>query len=94
MIRGTSNKYLTLSLHSQANIDKAVADCDKVKAVHKQLSDEKNELNLALQSGLNSFESNPPKKHCSHDFSVTLSHHQVDLPFRISSTKPTGWREI
>ena len=52
---GTSNKYLTLSLHSQANIDKAVADCDKVKAVHKQLSDEKNELNLALQSGLKSF---------------------------------------
>merc|ERR1740123_1594162 len=36
---------------AEANIDKAVADCDKVKAVHKQLSDEKNELNLALQSG-------------------------------------------
>ena len=54
--------YLTLSLHSQANIDKAVADCDKVKAVHKQLSDEKNELNLALQSGLTSFEWNPPIK--------------------------------
>ena len=62
MIRGTSNKYLTLSLHSQANIDKAVADCDKVKAVHKQLSDEKNELNLALQSGLMPFEWNPPIK--------------------------------
>ena len=49
-------------MHSQANIDKAVADCDKVKAVHKQLSDEKNELNLALQSGLTSFEWNPPIK--------------------------------
>merc|ERR1719174_2869624 len=36
---------------AEANIDKAVAACDKVKAVHKQLSDEKNELNLALQSG-------------------------------------------
>merc|ERR1719490_591838 len=36
---------------AEANIDKAIADCDKVKVVHKQLSDEKNELNLALQSG-------------------------------------------
>merc|ERR1719432_416088 len=36
---------------AEANIDKAIADCDKVKGVHKQLSDEKNELNLALQSG-------------------------------------------
>ena len=35
----------------QGNIDKAIADCDKVKGVHKQLSDEKNELVLALQSG-------------------------------------------
>merc|ERR1712223_1507396 len=36
---------------AEANIDKAIADCDKVKGVHKQLSDEKNELVLALQSG-------------------------------------------
>merc|ERR1719400_3011076 len=36
---------------AEANIDKAIAECDKVKVVHKQLSDEKNELNLALQSG-------------------------------------------
>ena len=39
------------SLIVQANSDKAIAECDKVKVVHKQLSDEKNELNLALQSG-------------------------------------------
>merc|ERR1712242_212935 len=36
---------------AEANIDKAVAECDKVKAVYNRLTNEKNELTLALQSG-------------------------------------------
>merc|ERR1719443_376686 len=36
---------------AEANIDKAVAECNKVKAVYEKLSAEKNELVLALQSG-------------------------------------------
>merc|ERR1711988_1703085 len=36
---------------AEANIDKALADCNKVKAVYDRLSNEKNELVLALQSG-------------------------------------------
>merc|ERR1711981_187445 len=36
---------------AEANIDKAIADCNKVKAVYERLSAEKNELVLALQSG-------------------------------------------
>merc|ERR1719157_510326 len=33
------------------NIDKAIAECNKVKSVYERLSNEKNELVLALQSG-------------------------------------------
>merc|ERR1711963_374182 len=36
---------------AEANIDKAVAECNKVNAVYEKLSNEKNELVLALQSG-------------------------------------------
>merc|ERR1712019_313223 len=36
---------------AEANIDKAVAECNKVKAIYERLSNEKNELVLALQSG-------------------------------------------
>merc|ERR1712079_904325 len=36
---------------AEANIDKALADCNKVKAVYERLSAQKNELVLALQSG-------------------------------------------
>merc|ERR1711997_1113681 len=36
---------------AEANIDKAVAECNAVIAVHEKLSAEKNELTLALQSG-------------------------------------------
>merc|ERR1712073_282179 len=36
---------------AEANIDKAIADCNKVKAFYERLSNEKNELVLALQSG-------------------------------------------
>jgi len=36
---------------AEANIDKAVAECNKVKAVYERISAEKNELVLALQSG-------------------------------------------
>merc|ERR1712066_273106 len=36
---------------AEANIDKAVSVCNKVKAVYERLSNEKNELVLALQSG-------------------------------------------
>merc|ERR1711963_122736 len=36
---------------AEANIDKAVAECNKVKVVYEKLSAEKNELVLALQSG-------------------------------------------
>merc|ERR1719266_1391532 len=36
---------------AEANIDKAVAECNAVIAVHEKLSAEKNELVLALQSG-------------------------------------------
>jgi myosin heavy chain 6/7 len=36
---------------AEANIDKAVAECKKVKADHERLMNEKNELVLALQSG-------------------------------------------
>merc|ERR1711881_742518 len=36
---------------AEANIDKAVAECNKVKGVYERLSNEKNELVLALQSG-------------------------------------------
>merc|ERR1719466_323749 len=36
---------------AEANIDKAVEECNAVVAVHERLSNEKNELNLALNSG-------------------------------------------
>merc|ERR1712073_266757 len=36
---------------AEANIDKAITQCNKVKAVYERLSNEKNELVLALQSG-------------------------------------------
>merc|ERR1712213_77522 len=36
---------------AEAHIDKAVAECNKVKKVYERLSNEKNELVLALQSG-------------------------------------------
>merc|ERR1712203_829820 len=36
---------------AEANIDKAIAECNKVKAVYERLSNEKNELVLALQIG-------------------------------------------
>merc|ERR1712066_631656 len=36
---------------AEANIDKAISECNKVKAVYERLSNEKNELVLALQSG-------------------------------------------
>merc|ERR1712113_806653 len=36
---------------AEANIGKAVAECDKTKAVYERLNNEKNELVLALQSG-------------------------------------------
>jgi len=36
---------------AEANIDRAVADCKKVKVEHDRLTNEKNELVLALQSG-------------------------------------------
>merc|ERR1711892_1274059 len=36
---------------AEANIDKAIAECNAVIAVHDKLSNEKNELTLALQSG-------------------------------------------
>merc|ERR1719367_528805 len=36
---------------AEANIDKAVTDCNKVKSVYERLNNEKNELVLALQSG-------------------------------------------
>merc|ERR1712241_165257 len=36
---------------AEANIDKAIAECDKVKSVYERISNEKNELVLALQSG-------------------------------------------
>merc|ERR1711988_174614 len=36
---------------AEAHIDKAIAECNKVKVVYERLSAEKNELVLALQSG-------------------------------------------
>merc|ERR1719266_2809905 len=36
---------------AEANIDKAIAECNKVKSVYERLSNEKNELVLALQCG-------------------------------------------
>merc|ERR1712045_986681 len=36
---------------AEANIDKAIAECDAVVVVHDRLANEKQELNLALQSG-------------------------------------------
>merc|ERR1711881_621809 len=36
---------------AEANIDKAIAECNKVKGVYERVSNEKNELVLALQSG-------------------------------------------
>merc|ERR1719283_638034 len=36
---------------AEANIDKAIAECDAVVAVHDRLQNEKNELNMALTSG-------------------------------------------
>jgi len=38
---------------AEANIDKATAECNKEKDVHKRLNNEKNELVLALQGGSN-----------------------------------------
>merc|ERR1712042_80792 len=36
---------------AEANIDRAIAECNKVKGIYERLSNEKNELVLALQSG-------------------------------------------
>merc|ERR1712019_4094 len=36
---------------AEANIDKAVTECSRVKSTYERLSNEKNELVLALQSG-------------------------------------------
>jgi myosin heavy subunit len=36
---------------AEANIDKAIAECNKVKGIYERLTNEKNELVLALQSG-------------------------------------------
>merc|ERR1712088_1168010 len=36
---------------ASANIDKAIAECDAVKAIHARLENEKGELNMALNSG-------------------------------------------
>merc|ERR1711923_523934 len=36
---------------AEANIDRAIAECDAVVAVHDRLVAEKNELNMALSSG-------------------------------------------
>jgi len=36
---------------AEANIDKAIAECNAVVAIHEKLSNEKNELHLALNSG-------------------------------------------
>merc|ERR1719244_1930823 len=36
---------------AEANIDKAIAECDAVVAVHDRLQNEKSELNMALTSG-------------------------------------------
>ena len=36
---------------AEANIDKAISDCNKTKSVYERLMNEKNELVLALQSG-------------------------------------------
>ena len=36
---------------AEANIDKAIAECDAVVAVHDRLQAEKSELNMALTSG-------------------------------------------
>merc|ERR1712051_170717 len=36
---------------AEANIDKAISECNKVKGIYERLSNEKNELVLALQSG-------------------------------------------
>ena len=36
---------------AEANIDKAIAECNAVIAIHEKLSNEKNELHLALNSG-------------------------------------------
>ena len=36
---------------AEANIDKAIAECNAVVAIHERLSNEKNELHLALNSG-------------------------------------------
>ena len=36
---------------AEANMDKAIAECNKVVAVHEKLAEQKNELTLALQSG-------------------------------------------
>merc|ERR1739845_100153 len=44
-------EYEAKIAEAEANIDKAIADCNKVKAVYERLSNEKNELVLALQSG-------------------------------------------
>ena len=43
---------------AEANIDKAIAECNKVVAEHDRLLNEKNELNLALNSGGNAVQVN------------------------------------
>ena len=49
---------------ASANIDKAVAECNAVIAVHDRLSAEKNELTLALQSGGSAVQVNPSYSLC------------------------------
>ena len=49
---------------NSANIDKVVAECNAVIAVHDRLSAEKNELTLALQSGGSAVQVNPSYSLC------------------------------
>ena len=67
---------------AEANIDKAVSECNAVIAVHDRLSAEKNELVLGLQSGGSAVQ----VYNSSVKFSVLKKH------FRILLTKPHDWK--
>ena len=59
---------------AEANIDKAIADCSDVTAIHAKLSAEKNELVLALASGGSAVQVSHQKFSVLHN-NISSGHH-------------------
>ena len=70
---------------AEANIDKAIAECNAVVAIHEKLSNEKNELHLALNSGGSAVQVIKTLQYNFFLFTILFL-------LRTSLTKPTVWK--